>query len=100
MLCIEVPQGYAPAASAGYVPPVAASGSGHPPYENFNNSAIDPALDPAMQGGQPPYNGAQALNPALRGVGSASPYSSAAPEALPVKGEQSAHPLRTRVPVL
>ncbi|ORY13478.1 hypothetical protein BCR34DRAFT_586445 [Clohesyomyces aquaticus] len=86
----QVPQGYAPAVSAGYAPPVAATGSGHPPYENFNN-AIDPALaaqDPNMHGGQPPYNGTHALNPALRGVGSGSPYSPAASEAHPIKAKR------------
>ncbi|KAF2472028.1 uncharacterized protein BDR25DRAFT_324552 [Lindgomyces ingoldianus] len=87
----QVPQGYAPAATAGYAPPVPTSASGHPPYENFNNSAIDPALaaqDPAMHGGQPPYNGTHAMNPALRGVGSSSPYSSVASDTHPMKAKR------------
>ncbi|KAF2686580.1 hypothetical protein K458DRAFT_297967 [Lentithecium fluviatile CBS 122367] len=81
----QVPQGYAPAATAGYPPPPPASASIHPQHENFNSSAIDPALaaaDPAMHG-QAPYNGVHALNPALRG----SPYSSAASDAQPLKGK-------------
>ncbi|KAF2189637.1 hypothetical protein K469DRAFT_562266 [Zopfia rhizophila CBS 207.26] len=87
----QVPQGYAPAASSSYAPPLPTAGSGHPQYDNFNNSAIDPALaatDPAMHGSQPPYNGTQALNPALRGIGSASPYSSVASDAQPVKAKR------------
>lgn len=89
----HVPQGYAPAASAGYAPPIAASGPGpHPSYDSFN-SAIDPALaaaDPAaMQGAPAPYNSAQALPPALRaGLGSASPYSSAASDGQPLKAKR------------
>lgn len=86
----QVPQGYAPAVSAGYVPP-APTGAAHPPYEPAFNSAIDPALaaaDPAMHAGQPPYNnGAQPINPALRGIGSASPYSSSASDVQPMKGK-------------
>ncbi|KAF2731188.1 hypothetical protein EJ04DRAFT_15615 [Polyplosphaeria fusca] len=81
-----VPQGYAPATTTSYAPPVTTS---HPSHENFN-SAIDPALaatDPAMHGGQSPYSSAHALNPALRGVESASPYSSAASDAQPVKAK-------------
>lgn len=81
----QVPQGYAPAATAGYPPPPPPSASAHSQHDNFNSSAIDPALaaaDPAMHG-QPPFNGVHALNPALRG----SPYSSAAPDAQPVRGE-------------
>ncbi|KAF2120826.1 hypothetical protein BDV96DRAFT_609910 [Lophiotrema nucula] len=81
-----VPQGYAPASAPGYAPAPPAS---HPPHENFG-SAIDPALaaqDPAMHGGQPPYNGSHAINPALGGVGSASPYSSTASDAAPRKGK-------------
>ena len=90
----HVPQGYAPAASAGYAPPIAASGPGpHPSYDSFN-SAIDPALaaaDPAaMQGAPAPYNSAQTLPPALRaGLGSASPYSSAASDGQPLKGRSA-----------
>jgi hypothetical protein len=89
----QVPQGYAPAVTAGYVPPVSSSQTNHTGNANFDNnsigSAIDPALagqDPAMHGGQPPYNSAHALNPMLRGVGSASPYSSAASETPVIKG--------------
>jgi hypothetical protein len=86
----QVPQGYAPAA-AGYGPPPSAPGA-NPPHENFNNSAIDPALaaaDPAMHGGQGPYNGAHALNPVLRGMGSSSPYSSTQSDAPPTKGQST-----------
>lgn len=80
----QVPQGYAPAATPGYPPPPPVSAPGHAPHENFNSSAIDPALaatDPAMHA-QPPYNGVHAINPALRG----SPYSAPVPEAQIVKG--------------
>jgi hypothetical protein len=76
----QVPQGYAPAATAGYPPPPSASVPAHPQHDNFNSSAIDPALaaaDPVMHG-QPPYNGVHAL----RG----SPYSSTASDAPPLKG--------------
>ncbi|KAF2869955.1 hypothetical protein BDV95DRAFT_608757 [Massariosphaeria phaeospora] len=86
----QVPQGYAPAGSTGYAPPIPASGSSHSSHENFN-SAIDPALaaaDSAMNGGQPPYNGVHGLNPGLRGVGSASPYSSTASDAQPAKAKR------------
>jgi hypothetical protein len=78
-----VPQGYAPAATAGYPPPPAAAPAHHQ-HDNFNNSAIDPALaaaDPAMHG-QPQYNGVHALNPALRG----SPYAAPVPDQ-PMRGE-------------
>ncbi|KAF2196101.1 hypothetical protein GQ43DRAFT_384040 [Delitschia confertaspora ATCC 74209] len=88
-----VPQGYAPAASAAYAPPVPAPGSGHSAYEPAFNSAIDPALaatDPAMYGGQPAYNGNQAINPALGSMGSASPYS----DAPPMKGSCAAKPIK------
>ncbi|KAF2266865.1 hypothetical protein CC78DRAFT_542147 [Lojkania enalia] len=84
----QVPQGYAPATSSGYVPPIPPTGSTQPQHENFNNSAIDPALaaEPGMHASQTPYNGAHTVNPALRqGVGSASPYSSAASDVPPVK---------------
>ncbi|KAJ4296469.1 hypothetical protein N0V90_006514 [Kalmusia sp. IMI 367209] len=80
----QVPQGYAPAASAGYAPAASTASSTHSQHENFNNSAIDPALaatDPAMNG-QPSYNGAHALQPGLRG----SPYSSAPSEPPVLKG--------------
>lgn len=85
----QVPQGYAPAVSAGYV-------SGITPAATFPNaphvtSAIDPQLastDSAMHP-QPPYNGAQAANPALRGIGSASPFSSTTSDAVgaPIKAK-------------
>lgn len=81
----QVPQGYAPAATAGYAPAASTASSTPSHHDNFNNPAIDPALaatDPAMNG-QPPYNGAHALQAGLRG----SPYSSAAPEAPILKGE-------------
>ncbi|KAF2651918.1 hypothetical protein K491DRAFT_74937 [Lophiostoma macrostomum CBS 122681] len=85
----QVPQGYAPAA-AGYGHPPSAPGA-NPPHENFNNSAIDPALaatDPAMHSGHGPYNGAHALNPVLRGMDSSSPYSSTPSEHTPTKGRR------------
>lgn len=84
----HVPQGYAPAATAGYAPPTGGAGP-HPPYDSFN-SAIDPALaaaDPAMQGA--PYNGSQTLPPAFRtALGSASPYSSTASDGQPLKAKR------------
>jgi hypothetical protein len=87
----QVPQGYAPAGSTGYPPPSQAGG--HSGHENFNGSAIDPALaaaDPSMHGGHSAYNGAHAMNPTLRaGMESASPYSSAASDAQPLKGMHS-----------
>jgi hypothetical protein len=88
----QVPQGYAPAGSTGYPPPPPQAG-GHSGHENFNGSAIDPALaaaDPSIHGGHPAFNGALAMNPALRqGMESASPYSSAASDAQPIKGRPS-----------
>ncbi|KAL5396520.1 hypothetical protein PMIN02_003128 [Paraphaeosphaeria minitans] len=80
----QVPQGYAPASTVGYAPAASTASSTPSHHDNFNNSAIDPALaatDPAMNG-QPAYNGAHALQAGLRG----SPYSSAAPEAPLLKG--------------
>lgn len=81
----QVPQGYAPAASTGYAPAASTASSTHSQYDNFNNSAIDPALaaaDPAMNG-QQAYNGAHALQTGLRG----SPYSSVPPEPPVLKGK-------------
>ncbi|KAL1607658.1 hypothetical protein SLS60_002593 [Paraconiothyrium brasiliense] len=80
----QVPQGYAPASTVGYAPAASTASSTPSHHDNFNNPAIDPALaatDPAMNG-QPPYNGAHALQAGLRG----SPYSSAPPEAPILKG--------------
>lgn len=85
----QVPQGYAPASNAGYAPAASTASSTPSHHDNFNNSAIDPALaatDPAMNG-QPPYNGAHALQAGLRG----SPYASAAPEPPLLKGESTKH---------
>lgn len=86
----QVPQGYAPAASTGYIPPVPTTGSGHPSHDNFNSSAIDPALaatDPALHGGQSNYNNQHsAMNPTLRGMGISSPYT-AAPELAAMKAK-------------
>lgn len=72
-----VPQGYAPASSAGYAPAAPATSGSHPP-ESFN--AIDPALAaPQAQGGhpgQPPYNsnGIHNMDPAMRGPPGAGGY--------------------------
>ncbi|KAL5120229.1 hypothetical protein ACEQ8H_001787 [Pleosporales sp. CAS-2024a] len=63
-----VPQGYAPASSSAYAPAASATTGAHPP-ETFN--AIDPALaappGQVMHHGQPHYNGAHPMDPAMRG---------------------------------
>ncbi|KAF2279458.1 uncharacterized protein EI97DRAFT_448208 [Westerdykella ornata] len=87
----QVPHGYAPAVSAGYVPPATGSGPSHQPHENFSHPAIDPALaseNSNMQGGQPAYNGAHALNPVLRDVASSSPFTAPTHAAPVVKGQR------------
>lgn len=69
-----VPQGYAPASSAGYAPAAPATSGSHQ-SELFN--AIDPALAQSgqpMQSNQPPYNGVHNLDPAMRGPPGANPY--------------------------
>lgn len=83
-----VPQGYAPASSApaGYAPAASVPNSGHQ-SENFN--AIDPALaqpGPPMQSNQPPYNGAHAMDPAMRAPPTAFPPP---PAPAPSKGKLS-----------
>lgn len=81
-----VPQGYAPASSAGYAPASATTGSSHQP-EGFN--AIDPALaqsSAAAHSNQPPYNGVHAMDPAMRGPPGSNSYPPPPPPE-PVKGK-------------
>lgn len=83
-----VPQGYAPASSAGYAPAAATTGSSHQP-EGFN--AIDPALaqsSSAAHPNQPIYNGVHAMDPAMRGPPGPNSYPQP-PPAEPVKGRYS-----------
>jgi hypothetical protein len=90
-----VPQGYAPAVSAGpYAPPVSSSGTSQAGHANFSSpaieSTIDPALarqDPSMHRGQPQYNGAHAPYPM---TGTASAYPSAPVDAPVIKGQSYA----------
>ncbi len=78
----SVPQGYAPASSAGYAS-AASTTTGGQPSENFN--AIDPAL---AQSGPPAYNGLHAMDPSMRGPPGAGSYPPPPPPE-PVKGQSS-----------
>jgi hypothetical protein len=84
-----VPQGYAPASSAGYAPAASATSGAHAP-ENFN--AIDPALaapqGQPMHQGQPHYNGVHHMDPAMRGPPGAA-YAHPPPMLPPSKGASS-----------
>lgn len=78
-----VPQGYAPASSAGYGSAAPATSGEHQPPASFH--AIDPALaqaDPALQSSQH-YNGAHAMDPAMRGPPGPNAYP---PPPEPIKG--------------
>ncbi|CAO2650661.1 Nn.00g019530.m01.CDS01 [Neocucurbitaria sp. VM-36] len=82
-----VPQGYAPASSAGFAPAASATSGGHQ-SENFN--AIDPALAQSgsgMHSNPPPYNGVHAMDPAMRAPPGATSYP-APPPPEPVKGKR------------
>ena len=80
----QVPQGYAPASSAGYAPAAQATSTGHDP-QAFN--AIDPALAaaaaPGMHPSQPQYNSMQ-MDPAMRQQSYAHPP----PPPEPLKGKR------------
>ena len=77
-----VPQGYAPASSAGYAPAASAASAGQQP-ESFN--AIDPAL---AQSNPPAYNGLHAMDPSMRGPPGANSYPPPPPSE-PIKGRYS-----------
>jgi hypothetical protein len=77
-----VPQGYAPASSAGYATAAPATSGEH---QQANFHAIDPALaqaDPGLQQNQH-YNGVHTMDPAMRGPPGANPYP---PPPEPMKG--------------
>jgi hypothetical protein len=79
-----VPQGYAPASSAGYAT-AAPTTSGEGQAANFH--AIDPALaqsDPGLQSAQV-YNGLHAMDPAMRGQPGPNSYQPPPPPE-PLKG--------------
>ncbi|KAF2131554.1 hypothetical protein P153DRAFT_286371 [Dothidotthia symphoricarpi CBS 119687] len=83
-----VPQGYAPASSAGYAPAAAATSATHIKQEDFN--AIDPALaagaGPGIHPNHMPYNGVHAVDPSMRGA-NAYPHAPQ-PQPEPVKGKR------------
>ncbi|CAI9633511.1 unnamed protein product [Alternaria alternata] len=79
-----VPQGYAPASSAGYATAAPATSGEH---QQANFHAIDPALaqaDPGLQQNQH-YNGVHTMDPAMRGPPGANPYP---PPPEPMKGKR------------
>ncbi|KAB2101530.1 hypothetical protein AG0111_0g10586 [Alternaria gaisen] len=79
-----VPQGYAPASSAGYATAAPATSGEH---QQANFHAIDPALaqaDPGLQQNQH-YNGVHNMDPAMRGPPGANPYP---PPPEPMKGKR------------
>ncbi|KAG9186778.1 hypothetical protein G6011_09886 [Alternaria panax] len=79
-----VPQGYAPASSAGYATAAPATSGEH---QQANFHAIDPALaqaDPGLQQNQH-YNSVHAMDPAMRGPPGGNPYP---PPPEPMKGKR------------
>lgn len=93
----NIPQGYAPAASAGYAPGIAACIPPSAPSTDsaYEYSAIDPALAGADSNGMsippPPYNSSHALGHDLKsGLGGAGPYPPAPSEGQNPRGMDGA----------